>query len=72
MGNSPGYRGSPSLYAARARFVDRQADQLAAAVAGLAVAEAEAAEAARIEADAALVLPITRRVKASPRERTGD
>jgi hypothetical protein len=67
MGNSPGYRGNPALHAARARFSEQQAADLAAAEAALARAQAEADEAARIEADAALVLPATRRIKASPK-----
>ena len=66
MGNSPSYKGNPVLHAARARLVERQAADLAAAVKALADAEAEAAEAARVEASAALVLPSSRRIKASP------
>ncbi len=66
-GNSVGYKGSPVLHALKARHAERQAADLAAAEAALARAQAEADEAARIEADAALVLPATRRVKASPK-----
>lgn len=67
MSNSHGYKGNVALHAARARHAEWQAADLAAAEAALAQAQAEADEAARVEADAALVLPVTRRVKASPK-----
>ena len=65
MGNSIGYRGNPAIYAHGARPEQQDAADLAAAMEALAVAEAEAAEAARMEAEAALVLPATRRVRAT-------
>ena len=66
MSNSSGYRGNPAIYAQRARILEQQQADYAAALKALADAEAEVAEAARREAEAALVLPATRRVKPTP------
>jgi hypothetical protein len=51
MSNSRTYRGNPAIYASRARIVERQEADLAAATEALAEAEARAAE----ELPAALV-----------------
>ena len=68
MGNSPSYKGNPTLYGLRARQVARQEAEYAAAVKALAEAEAEAKETIpEALAEAGVVVPVRRRSsKAEP------